>query len=442
MSGFAFSMEKPHKTDNKIFDLSINSFLKKITKALFGVDASEADKPTIMSELPVEMLINILGYVSDDPLKLAEHLMRENHTNGIYYLTTPGTIIGQTSHKVTLDDTHKWAFPVNLCPCKIVYDHMNMGERYLFSTHCFKSLCGSNSYEWTDYTAYDDLKENRFNAKIDFHTQDTFFDGSNDNDYFLIAGNIYSKKEKNNKDSREYQYTLGQFTDQGKKLYKKDPFNCGSQRALQYSSEPINGTLMAIALCKSDNRYALVDTINIRIFTVPSREHQLKKNNPKKKIQNFFEELQPLLLGACSLKKKVQFKKVSFISPSILFGITRSGILYRIDLNEEESAIKLYKQALKRSKREKIKLKNIAVDSCDTHHILLHTKNKEIIYWDLRNHKRSDQGKEFISLWRKKEADQVWFYNNKISFGIENGSQLCVENYTLDILDFRVKNSE
>jgi hypothetical protein len=425
----------------------------------YNLLAMEAAKPkTIKDKVPIELFNYILSYISDDPVRLVEYLNSENNfqDDGICHVAVPQTIAGKNSHEAKLSLCDQWVPSTNLNPCEIVPEGKN-SKKLLFNVQCWKKpASGSSSYssrndhQWTEYRIDDDKNENRFMGSISFKARDTFFDGPNNDNYILFAANRKLKnnenlKKTNNKaeeNREEYQYVLGKFTDDGHQRHKKNIYDLRNGNELKYRPQPIDGTLTAIALCKTENRYALVDNNGFVIFELskedPALKHASEKNDPRRP----FEELKPDIIGLCTMHLADTFKKVCFITPSILFGITTLGKLYRIDLIKEQITVALFEQTLKTKQGQKITLRNFAVDPCYPYHILLHTSKNDILYWDLNKYKKPELGKEFVSLWKNKNADQLWFYNNKICFGTKKKSELHTENYILHVLDLRVQEDK
>jgi hypothetical protein len=352
--------------------------------------------------------------------------------NEIYGLITPQINAGQSSHEVKLSCCNEWIPSTNLNTCEIVPENeestIAAETNFLFNVHCcHETKSMSNVINFTQYKVVNHNTKNNFYASINFNARTVFFDGPNDDGYLLIA--------QQEEDNQEYQYLIGKFTERSKSPDERNNFKMRNSPP-QYKPKPIKGMLTALALCKTDNRCALIDNNAMRIFELREKTTPIVdcSQQPFGEIITRLQEIRAELLGVCKIRKKKAFKWICFITPTMLFGITKKmGNLYRIDLHEAKIKISLHKQMLK-DKGKKVALNNIAVDSCDPHHILLHTKSGKIVYWDLRKHNKPEQGKEFVVVWENINADKLWFYDNKICLGTKKDSELHTENYTLRMI--------
>jgi hypothetical protein len=396
---------------------SLRMYAMEIDKPEVIQGSLEATFKTIKDNLPIELCFYILPYI--------DNLIKQD--DGTYDLFIPSRITGQDSHEANLP-LHDLTASINLNPCQIVCIN---NFYYEFSMRCLSKVDEFGFWnKCTNFTVENDETKEHFKGSIGFEARNSFFEGSNDAGYSIIAGNNIVWPTHRQK----YQYIVGKLTKQRTEHSNKGTFETNPS---YYELYPIDGVLTALALYKKYNRYALVDNKGIGILDLQEATEEKTTKNSSKRL---CKKIRPELLGFCNLREGKKFKRICFITPTILFGVTeRMGNLYRIDLNENEGKITIHKQSLKTTHDEKVTLYDIAVDPCYPHHILLHTRNNRLLYWNIKNHNRPENGKEFVSLLKDIEADKLWFYDNKICFGKLKGNQLCTKSYILYQLDLSIE---
>jgi hypothetical protein len=223
-------------------------------------------------------------------------------------------------------------YPVNLNRCNVVFANKKNNDR-IFSIQCWKQedraselYVGSANY--TTYRLNDDDAKNRVITSNSGLLQNVFFDGINDQGFMLIGGHIWAIKKKEVFHKSDYRYFFIRMDEDTKALYKKNIYDTvriskelrGSVNNKKYLSEPIQGALVALALCKTKNRYVLVDDKSTIIFEIPDNFEELEK-----------KDWNPPIAAYVNNSENVVIKKIAFITPETLLAVSESGVLY-IDL--------------------------------------------------------------------------------------------------------------
>ncbi len=358
----------------------------------------------------------------------------------------PQQISGKKSNRVTLYSDEEWTPSINLNSTQIEQDE----EDYLFTVQCYHEnvtqfgIIGIDRYIKTKYRIDDDAQEKRFMASASLETRKPFFDGPT-NDIFIIAGN--------SKEIKEYEYYIGKFNSKSTDLYKQDINDILKENnKFNVTSPRIIGTLSALALCKTrnwnpndptdnKNRFALADDRGISIYEI---EEAVEQSKDKAAMS-----VQQIGFGLSIIKKKnitekdtcievpVLLKKISFITPKTLLGLSESGRLFSIALDKKWGTITLEPQTIKNNQGEILDFHTFALNPCKPHQVVLCTRGCQILYLNLKNCLNPDEKKVRFLMPTKRLPDSMWFYNTRLCLG--NYSAIKTENYTLADLDLRLE---
>ncbi len=391
---------------------------------------------------------------------------------------------GFSSNEIGLNDLGKWHPPINLNPCEFTCwdeedekttdsEDSDSGSdsdsedeaEYGFSVQCWKTKTSRNTVkgfgylEWTkkytDYHIDNDLSKNRYMATTPQETTDCLFDGSNDNNTIIVGGNkpLQTRKFRSDKAKAKeprYSYFIGKFTQAGVEHYKNDVFEDTKRKRFAYQAPTIEGILTALALHKTMDRFVVADDV-ISFLDIIEKQSE-EQSDTKDKLASE-QKLDVLLLGN-SRTLKENFSHICFLTPEVVLGVSKSGFLYSFGLNAKTGAVSVAKQTLVNKNNEEIKLTNFAVDSCDTHHVVLQTDDNKIIYWDLKDCHNRDLRKSGLSILApEKQIDWLWLYNNNLCLGMyllrymsqqktyscQSPAVLCYELHNFDVT---VKNIE
>lgn len=358
-----------------------------------------------------------------------------------------------------------------------------------------------NRYYETDYRIDDDAQEKRFMASTSLETTKPFFDGPSEDGIFVIAGNSkhkvnvtqeedladiaeempekksagllswlgFGKKEQPvlpvlPSQQKVYEYYIGKFNSQSTRLHKKDIYTNKDWNEFNFISPKIIGTLSALALCKTrnwnpeyptdnKNRYALADDEGISVYEIKEQDEKSTSSAKKNKKQKNHEDklsVQQIGSGLIKEKKKVkgqkntykeietELKKLSFITPKTLLGLTKSGKLFSFALDTQFNAITSAPHTIKNKKGKKINVHTFAVNPCNPSQLVLCTTAGNILYLNLKHSMKPTQEKKAKFLMNvKKLPDSMWFYDTRLCLG--NYSAIETENYTLADLDLRLE---
>ena len=362
-------------------------------------DQKKSQKQCIIADqLCAELDHTILEFVCGQKIKKYSKINNNNKN----------LIVLGFDRKQSLSRTDEWKPALTLNPCDIHYDRPCMN--YIFGLQCWKEE------EKQEFRIDDDIKRIRTITPSGYPSVDLFFDGINDNNFIIIAGNhddLYSFGSPNSKPHKSFFYLLKRFSlHTAKAVYEQGIFDGQSQgrcieqlinddkenfkKSYKYQESCENKTLITLALCKNIDRYALVDDQNVTFYGMP---------------KDYNDNDKPHCLGTSNFPDHT-FKKISFITPSFLLAISQEGVLSFLELKDK--SIIPHKQTFKKD-NAKLMLKDFAVDSTNPHHVVLQTTENEILFWDLHN--CYIRLKPLVSLLENETPDSLWFYNDKICLG-------------------------
>lgn len=346
--------------------------------------------------LPKELQSFVVGFYSQQPPYSIVQSRAQDNT--YYALTTnenpftppqeenPGNEIVLTQFQ------QGYISPVNLNPCDVSYD---AGAKCnFFSLQCWRPFVVTQQGDKARMLKVDDdANKKRFLTRLYFECEKLCFDGPNDNNFFIMTG------KKTNKDKDAYFYLFRKYTEEiVKQYYEKStlylPEVCRSEGDWKYVSsydDSFDHEVKTCALCKTVERYALVDEKDIAVYEMPINTFWY---SPKWIARGNFEE---------------ELQKVAFVTPNTLLALSQKGNLFSAAI--KDGNVVLHKQIIKQD-QQVLTFKNFAVDAHNPHYIILQNDFDDIIFWDLSGCNKSLK-KPFILL-KDKKADFMWFSNGKI----------------------------
>ncbi len=155
--------------------------------------------------------------------------------------------------------------------------------------------------------------------------------------------------------------------------------------------------ITALALCKTNNRFAIADSQFLTLYDYsPSLSNR----------------------GSISLPQGERIKRVCFfLTPNTFLGLTESGKVFIFSFTEHKQTIEYQEKKIKKNDGTKILLKNIAVDPCNPYHVMMHTQQGDIVYFDFKNCHDPALKKTGVTLLKDTEADSLWFYDDRLCLG-------------------------
>lgn len=476
------------------FTLSIAIVFKK---NLYSMEqASEEiviqERINLADWLPDELLVSIVELATDSNAAIEFNELR----------TACFQFGAQKKFNNSLCSKGQWVSPINLNPAQILCANEKDTKNYLFSVQCWhKNITefGNDEYSNTEYRIDDDGQKKRFMASASLEIETPFFDGINEDDWFIIAGNSQkeetvfiqedkvdiaetsekksfnlfswiSKKEETPKPlamkKKVYEYYIGKFRNPlSETLHKNRMYHNRAHNTFDFISSRIMGTLTAIALSKTSNwnpkdpndnknRFALADDQGLSIYEIeePQQSNSHSSNNKTEhhnKIsvhQIGFGELfkhNENIINANEkriMNEDASITKLSFITPKTLLGLTKSGRLLCFALDTEFNTITYQPHYIKNQDGKELFIHNFALNPCKPYQLVVCTRTGHLLYINLKNCLKPQQEKKAKFLIKvKKLPVSMWFYNTTLCLG-NYSDKIETENYVLiDDLDLTLK---
>ncbi len=427
---------------------------------LYSMEQSEVDKEeefiNIADMVPDELLVHIIELATNSDAEIEFSSDRKS-----CFQFGPREENRDVLHDITLFSIHEWAPSINLNP-ESGFVNTRDRRHFLFPIQCWysddKPLL--RVYSATKYVIEDDIQKMHFVTSANLEITEPFFDGPNKNNVFVIAGNSkseenlscgeedYAHEEGLEKDDLQlvenqqavYEYYVGRFTSDCKEFYESHNFSQKDTNKFDFISTRIVGSILALALCRTKNRFAIADQAGISLFEVKNCDELPCSPKRKKRKMNHEHETALRRIGFGSFHEDHRgdtIKKLSFITPKILLGLSEFGRLFSFGLDEESSSIRSEQQKI--SNKEKtypIFLKNFAVNPCDSHQIILVT-SFQLLYLNFMNcHDPKERKVGKVLLTGIESPKSVWFYDTNVCL-VDYSSK--VTNYSLADLDLRLK---
>jgi len=364
-------------------------------------------------------------------------------------------ILNTDSHEVSLETKNFVLLSNNFNTAEIDYINDKNRNHYGFVTQCSmknipKADISLNCIEHTIVTADTIFKGVTHSP----NTKKTFFEGPTSDGFFILAMNAHKKVEHPVLEKKEsscfpffkktkHPQSVPQFLKHrmfkfylGKLSRPKNIELTGNYDRFLYQSTLTIGALNALAIAKSVHdrkngrsitRFALASTRGIFLYQIKQKSSR-KKKTQKCSISK---------IGQCSM---ISFKKISFLTPQTLLGITYAGNLFCIahekikNSNELWSSIDLFPYILKDKNNKQFKMHTFAVNPVKPYQLVLCTDQHQIIYLNLKNCLKEGQKKTVkLILNVEKLPSDMWFYETNLCLGYNQGQ--LTHNYILADFD-------
>ena len=376
---------------------------------------------------------------------------------------TPKPVIGLETNSTKLDEYGNWQSPLNLNPGKIGYANEDTIEDRLFSLQCWQEGTNMNvvpflaygSPRYINFRIDDDVAGQRFMALTPLQITKVLFDGKNKHGFVLVSGKI--KKTEHDyqpcvlpkyaqKFATKYAVFLARMTQEHTIPFKDN--NYGEQGSVRLPSEIVRytiifnkegkqigtrlnpkplkfdyeeiqeGTLQTLALCNNANRFVVIDD-KINLYNIIT-DHNSKVNTK--------------LLCSGMVPKDILIKKISFLTPRTLIGLTSTGQLYTFAYNEKKQNIEPQRQNFLNRKKEPITFNNYAVNAKKPYQMILQTTQGQLVYWTTRHCAvNPHQGRVIFD---KKDCVNLWYYKNTLTLMSRDNK---VETHLVKNYDLRVQ---
>ena len=400
--------------------------------------------------------------------ELIAYSLHSNPTDLILYAggnscmsVTPKPVIGLETNSTKLDEYGNWQSPLNLNPGKIGCANEDTTEDRLLSLQCWHEdanqsfLFGSlNGPCFIKFRIDDDVARQRFMAITNLQTPKVLFDGKNRDGFILLTGKIkktsydyqscvlppaqkfatqyavflarmtqeHTIPFKDNNNGERHNIRLHKGIIRTSVIFDEKGDRIGLRRnskPLQFDYETVKkGTLKTIALCNNASRFVIIDdTINLYTITT---NHDAQVNTK--------------LLCSGQLPKDALIKKISFLTPRTLIGLTSTGQLYTFAYDEEKQSIEPHEQIFLSKEKQPITFNNYAANAKKPYQMILQTMKGQHVYWTAR-HCAVDPHPGRV-IFDSKDCVNLWYYKNTLTF-VDNDDNVethLIKNYDLRIV--------
>lgn len=266
----------------------------------------------------------------------------------------------------------------------------------------------------TSFIFYDNTEQET--VSLEFFASNegkAFFDGPNDKKLIVLGqNNVFYDVQMNGLDKKKLseRFSKSEFY----LLERKKKEECSGlseyrdrflDRFAFCSNEKKTGCINALALHKTENYIAIVS--HAYLDSAPGFVQKIQLFDAAN-VSSPETVIDGTISSECGL-----LKKICFLKPRTLLGLTCEGALMRLVVHKDGS-ITTHREIIKDSKEE-LKLKDMAVDPCNTGQMVMLLEDNRLMYGDLNKLTFSLVCDNFL-------ANELWYYNDVVGYITESAN--------------------